>query len=187
MRCQRADQISVVFAAVHESVLVLARTGPTRSVRRCPFLGVIRKWHFGAVRTIVDPTRTLSEFHAPRLRRLARECELIEINMVCLFRYVDAVPSIQREVLMRMLALAILVMGMVSAAAPAQAQTYDPDYPVCMHVVGTGLNLEDCRYSTIDQCRASASGRAAQCNINPFYAGATASQGRYDRRHRRVY
>ena len=88
---------------------------------------------------------------------------------------------------MRMLALAILAMGMVSAAAPAQAQTYDPDYPVCMHVVGIGLNLEDCSYFTIDQCRASASGRSAQCNINPFYAGATASQGRYDRRHRRVY
>src|SRR5437879_7280827 len=33
-------------------------------------------------------------------RGLARECELTETNMVCLFRCVDAVPSISREVLM---------------------------------------------------------------------------------------
>jgi hypothetical protein len=113
--------------------------------------------------------------------------KLTEINMACLFQWVDAVPSIPREVLMRMLALAILAMGMVSAAVPAQAQTYDSDYPVCMHVVGIGLNFQDCSYFTIDQCKASASGRAAQCNINPFYAGAAASPGRYDRRHGRVY
>ena len=118
---------------------------------------------------------------------MATEQKLTEINMVCLFRCVGAVPSIRKEVLIRMLALAILAMGMVSAAAPAQAQTYDPDYPVCMHVVGIGLNFQDCSYFTIDQCKALGSGRAAQCNINPFYAGAAASPGRYGLRHRRVY
>ena len=37
---------------------------------------------------------------------------------------------------MRILALAILAIGAASAAAPAQAQTYDPNYPVCLHVYG---------------------------------------------------
>ena len=42
---------------------------------------------------------------------------------------------------MRILALAILAIGAVSAAAPAQAQTYDPSYPVCLHVYGRGQLL----------------------------------------------
>jgi hypothetical protein len=89
---------------------------------------------------------------------------------------------------MRIPALAILAIGVVSAAAPARAQTYDPDFPVCMHVIASrGGAYEDCRYYTMAQCAQSASGRAAQCNINPYYAGATASLGRNDRRLRRVY
>jgi hypothetical protein len=79
-----------------------------------------------------------SEFHAPRFRGFARECELTKINMVCLFLSVDAVPSIPREVLMRILALAIF--GMLSIG-PATAQTYDPAYPVCLHVYKWGANL----------------------------------------------
>lgn len=84
-------------------------------------------------------------------------------------------------------ASAILAIGMVSAAAPARAQTYDPAFPICMHVVQFETSYEDCTYYTMDQCRASASGRAAMCSINPYYAGAKTSPGRYDRRHRRVY
>ena len=86
---------------------------------------------------------------------------------------------------MRIPALAILAIGMVSAVAPARAQTYDPAFPVCMHVVSWGTTYEDCTYYTMDQCKMSASGRAAQCNINPYYAGATAPPLRYERRHRR--
>jgi hypothetical protein len=89
---------------------------------------------------------------------------------------------------MRILAWAILTIGMVSAAGQARAQTYNPAFPVCMHVVFWGGGAyEDCSYYTMAQCAMSASGRAAQCNLNPFYAGATASPGRNDRRYRRVY
>lgn len=89
---------------------------------------------------------------------------------------------------MRILALAILAIGMVSAAGQARAQTYDPAFPVCMHVVPVGGGgYEDCTYYTMAQCAMSASGRAAQCGINPYYAGATALPGRNGRRHRRVY
>jgi len=89
---------------------------------------------------------------------------------------------------MRILALAILAIGTVSAAGQARAQTYDPAFPICMHVVTWGGGAyEDCTFTTLDQCAMSASGRAAQCNINPYYAGPTASQRRNDRRDRRVY
>ena len=89
--------------------------------------------------------------------------------------------------MMRIPALAILAIGAVSAAAPAQAQTYDPAYPICMHVVQFETSYEDCTFYTLDQCRASASGRAAMCSVNPFYRGANPLPGRYERRHRRAY
>src|SRR5450432_1566817 len=57
--------------------------------------------------------------------------------MVCLFRCVQAVPPIPREILMRILALAILAIGTVSIG-PAAAQSYDPAYPVCLHKYGQG-------------------------------------------------
>jgi hypothetical protein len=72
---------------------------------------------------------------------------------------------------MRILALAILAIGAASVAAPAQAQTYDPNFPVCLHVYGR-ISYYDCTYYTLPQCNASASGRAAQCVINPYVANA---------------
>ena len=77
---------------------------------------------------------------------------------------------------MRILTLAILAIGAISAAAPAQAQNYDPGYPVCLHVNGP-ITYDECRYSSIPQCNASASGRAAQCVVNPYYAS-NSYQGR---------
>jgi hypothetical protein len=89
---------------------------------------------------------------------------------------------------MRVLTLAILAIGMVSAAGQAGAQTYDPAFPVCMHVVPLGGgSYEDCMYYTMAQCAASASGRGAQCSPNPFYAGAVVSPGRTHPRSRRAY
>jgi hypothetical protein len=68
---------------------------------------------------------------------------------------------------MRILALAILAIGTVSIG-PAAAQTYDPAYPVCLN----RSNYYECRYTSLPQCNASASGRAAQCVINPYFASA---------------
>lgn len=72
---------------------------------------------------------------------------------------------------MRRLAMAILALATVSVAAPAAAQTYDPAYPVCLHVYGRATYWE-CRYTSLAQCAGAASGRAAQCDVNPYYAGA---------------
>jgi hypothetical protein len=89
--------------------------------------------------------------------------------------------EIRKEVLMRILALAIFAIGTV-AIGPAAAQTYDPAYPVCLHVYSKGTDYFQCRYTSLPQCRASASGRAAECVINPYFAGA-GEPTRY-RRHR---
>jgi Protein of unknown function (DUF3551) len=84
---------------------------------------------------------------------------------------------------MRILALTILAIGTVSAGTAA-AQTYDPAYPVCLHVYGRGANYYECRYTSLPQCNLSASGRAAQCVINPYFASARTPGGRH---YRRVY
>lgn len=85
---------------------------------------------------------------------------------------------------MRILALTILAIGMASAAPSARAQTYDPNYPVCLQVYQSWKDYYfECAYTSLAQCNMSASGRAAQCIINPYYVGPKAR----DRRHRRVY
>jgi hypothetical protein len=89
-------------------------------------------------------------------------------------------------ILMRILALAILTTGTIAAAAPAAAQTYAPGYPVCLHVYGPLIYYE-CRYASLDECDLSASGRPAQCVINPYFASAAVPAERRYRRHRPVY
>ena len=87
---------------------------------------------------------------------------------------------------MRRLALAILAVGTMSVGGPAVAQTYSPGYPVCLHVYGP-VTYYECRYTSLAQCNASASGRAAQCVLNPYVASAEQAPEAPYRRHRRVY
>ena len=84
---------------------------------------------------------------------------------------------------MRILALAILATATVSVAGPASAQTY-AGYPVCLRVYGP-VNYYECNYVSLAQCNASASGRAAQCVINPYAANAAMGPPAraYKRRH----
>jgi hypothetical protein len=89
---------------------------------------------------------------------------------------------------MRILAVAILAIGTVFAAGAARAQKYDPAFPFCMYVVEWGGSPHyDCSFYTMDQCRASASGRGGSCDPNPYFAGATASPGRHGGPQRRLY
>jgi hypothetical protein len=68
------------------------------------------------------------------------------------------------------LIFAIVSLAVALVAAPARAQTYDPSYPVCMHVYGS-LDGEriDCIFTSLPQCAATASGRSATCLINPYF------------------
>ena len=68
---------------------------------------------------------------------------------------------------------------MLSLAAPAHAQTFDPKYPVCLQVFQSFKDYYfDCTYTTMAQCQASGSGRSASCLVNPYYAGPTAKRSK---------
>jgi Protein of unknown function (DUF3551) len=71
---------------------------------------------------------------------------------------------------MRILALAVLTIVAGWMADPAQAQTYDPRYPVCLHIYDIGGDRFDCSFTSMAQCAASASGRSAMCTANPYFA-----------------
>jgi hypothetical protein len=83
---------------------------------------------------------------------------------------------------MRTLARLVLATAMTLAAVSAQAQTYDPNYPVCLQTFGRNGGYFACGYTSMEQCRLSASGRAAQCIINPYFMGM--NSGRARRQHR---
>jgi hypothetical protein len=74
-----------------------------------------------------------------------------------------------KEYHMRGVALALLALaaGIVVAAGstPAEAR----NYRYCLQSPEEGIP-GDCSYETYRQCSASASGRRAYCNLNPWYA-----------------
>jgi hypothetical protein len=74
--------------------------------------------------------------------------------------------------------LGLLAIGAIAAAGTAPAQA-GYDYPVCLRVYGPAT-YNECSYTSIAQCKASASGRAAECYPNAF---AAAPAGRVYRRH----
>ena len=85
---------------------------------------------------------------------------------------------------MRVLAMAVVTIAAVAAISPAQAQTYDPRYPVCLQIYqGWNDSYFECGYTSLAQCNMSASGRSAQCIVNPYYAG---GKTRRDRRQRQL-
>jgi hypothetical protein len=89
---------------------------------------------------------------------------------------------------MRIPALAIFIIAAVLAATPAPAQTYDPKYPVCLQVYQGFVDYYfECAYTSMAQCNMSASGRAASCVVNPYYAGAKSKPERRARKPSRVY
>src|SRR5947209_603157 len=67
----------------------------------------------------------------------------------------------------------IMTVGALLTAAPSHAQTFDPRYPICMHVYsganGGGGEWYDCSFTSLAQCQATASGRSAGCDLNPYY------------------
>ena len=83
---------------------------------------------------------------------------------------------------MRILLFALMAFGTLTAidTTPAAAR----DYPFC--ILGRDYDgLGDCSFDSYQQCMATASGRFAYCERNPFFRGY--ADDRYDRprRHRR--
>lgn len=67
----------------------------------------------------------------------------------------------------RVLACAILTIGTMVVAAPARAQTYDPNYPVCLETYGIDGGHTDCSFTSLAQCAASAN-RAGRHQVEPI-------------------
>jgi len=78
-----------------------------------------------------------------------------------------------RNTLSAMLVLFAGATATIAGASPAAAY----DYPYCLQGRGVGVP-GDCSYSSYGQCMASASGRAAYCNINPRVAFGQQRPGR---------
>ena len=72
---------------------------------------------------------------------------------------------------MRIPALAMLTVLAVLAAAPAEAQTYNPRYPVCLRFYHIGGEIIECLYEALEQCYASAQARGGSCFNNPYFTG----------------
>jgi len=68
------------------------------------------------------------------------------------------------EAMVKLTTFVLLVAATLLALSPTSAQTYDPRYPVCMHVYGDKLGDRiDCIFTSLDQCAATASGLPATC------------------------
>jgi hypothetical protein len=71
------------------------------------------------------------------------------------------------EQAMRRVLLALILVGAASTsgAVPAAAR----DYPFCIKGCDFGAGRGDCSFSSYQQCQATASGRVAYCDANPYY------------------
>jgi hypothetical protein len=65
----------------------------------------------------------------------------------------------------------------MTAALPAAAR----DYPFCIKGCDYGAGHGDCSFSSYQQCQASASGRLAYCDANPYFIAKAELQA--DRSH----
>ena len=64
---------------------------------------------------------------------------------------------------MKRVVFTMAMLTALAAFAPVSAQTYDPRYPVCMHVYGERIGDRiDCIFTSIAQCQATASGLPAK-------------------------
>jgi hypothetical protein len=78
----------------------------------------------------------------------------------------------------------LIILATIALPASARAQTYDPSYPVCLQVYqGMVDHYFECHYQTMAQCAASASGRSAQCVVNPYYGGRKAKRSKRQRQY----
>jgi hypothetical protein len=80
--------------------------------------------------------------------------------------------------MMRISVSLLLALGTIGMIAPARAQTYDPNYPVCLQVYQSMVDYYfECGYTSMAQCAASAPGRSAQCVVNPYFAKPSSKPG----------
>jgi hypothetical protein len=87
---------------------------------------------------------------------------------------------------MKRIAIALWTLTAIGALQPVAALARD--YPFCLKGGESGSFNGDCSYDTYQQCQATASGRNAYCDSNPFYdsrAEPDAFAGRHTNSRRR--
>jgi hypothetical protein len=96
-------------------------------------------------------------------------------------------PSIkaETEIAMRKAVWALMACCAASTmgAAPAAAQ----NYPFCIKGCDFGAGRGDCSFSSYQQCMATASGRDAYCDTNPYFSAKAELQPNSSRQSRRRF
>lgn len=73
------------------------------------------------------------------------------------------------RVMMRTLPLLLIAAIAMFAPAPAAAQRFNGNYPVCIQQwEWGGGNWISCRFTSWDECRANTVGLPAMCMLNPY-------------------
>jgi hypothetical protein len=80
-------------------------------------------------------------------------------------------------------ALLLCSAASTSAVTPAAAQ----NYPFCIKGCDFGAGRGDCIFSSYQQCQATASGRDATCDANPYYSANAEPQPNRSRQSRRRF
>lgn len=80
-----------------------------------------------------------------------------------------------------LLALMATLTVLAIDATPAAAR----DYPFCIKGKQWLSPVGDCSFDSYQQCQATASGRFAYCDVNPFYNSRNQMPRRESRRYRR--
>jgi hypothetical protein len=70
---------------------------------------------------------------------------------------------------MRALPFLLIIWIAMSAPAPAVAQRFGGNYPICLQKWEWGGSSSiSCRYSSWEECKATAAGLSATCLVNPY-------------------
>jgi hypothetical protein len=87
--------------------------------------------------------------------------------------------------MMRNLFLAAVALGAVAFIGIAPSPAWARDYPFCIKGDFYDSPIGDCSFDTYQQCMATASGRLAYCDANPYYAYPTRPDFVHPRKHHR--
>ncbi len=83
---------------------------------------------------------------------------------------------------MRVLLLAAVAVGAAISIGTISTSAQARDYPFCIKAESYLGGVGDCSFDTYQQCQASASGRRAYCDANPYYGYSDSRRGYSARR-----
>ena len=88
---------------------------------------------------------------------------------------------------MRNLLLAAAALGVGASIGMMPSPALARDYPFCIKGADYDNSIGDCSFDTYEQCLATASGRRAYCDANPFYAYPKRPDVVYPKKRHRLY